>query len=301
MKKIYLMAFALGAFAFTSNSQILTEDFESYSNFEPIFGGIWTTWDGTNDGAQNMLAVTAQAFEGDLSGFIGAGEGPQDAVLDFPGAAFTTGTYTLQFRMYIPTGSSGYYNLQGDVDPSANDNLDFLSNNVTFLDGTMRITPDPDPNSATVGEVIPYPSDEWFTVTNIVDLDADTYEIIVNGNSATAIATGSDNYGGVDFFASQTNNQAYFDNIVLIEGLLGVDDFSADVFSVYPNPVQDILNIQSRASVDSVVIYDVLGKRVLSVQPDAISPSIDMSNLRSGAYMVNITIGNATKTVKVMK
>ncbi|HAV55400.1 MAG TPA: T9SS C-terminal target domain-containing protein, partial [Aequorivita sp.] len=35
--------------------------------------------------------------------------------------------------------------------------------------------------------------------------------------------------------------------------------------------------------------------------PGAISPKVDMSGLSSGAYLVQVTIGNATKTVKVLK
>ena len=83
--------------------------------------------------------------------------------------------------------------------------------------------------------------------------------------------------------------------------VLSNDEFSATNFSVYPNPVKDVLNIESATAVDSIEVYDVLGKRVLTASPDRISPSIDMSALTSGAYMVKVTIGNASKTVKVIK
>ena len=67
------------------------------------------------------------------------------------------------------------------------------------------------------------------------------------------------------------------------------------------NPVRDILNISSKAAVDIITVYDILGKIVLQDQPDVISPSINMGALASGAYLVNVTIGNASKTIKIIK
>ena len=95
----------------------------------------------------------------------------------------------------------------------------------------------------------------------------------------------------------------FFDDITLFKGdiTLGVNDFSADKFSVYPNPVTDVLNIVSKVAVDNVTVYDILGKVVLQENPGKISPAINMSNLASGAYLVKVTIGNSSKTVKVIK
>ena len=91
------------------------------------------------------------------------------------------------------------------------------------------------------------------------------------------------------------------DDVVCAKGLLGVEDFSASKFSVYPNPVTDVLNVKSAASVDNITVYDLLGKVVLQENPGKISPAINMSNLASGAYLVKVTIGNSSKTVKVIK
>lgn len=302
MKKIYILALLAFGFTGIANAQEFTEDFEDYLDGEEIFNVLWTTWNGENDGEQNILGSTEFANSGDVSGFIGAGPGPQDAVLDFIGDAISSGTYTLTFQMYIPDGSSGYFNLQGNVDPSASEVEEFLSNNVNFVEGTMRITPGTDVEVLVQGsEEVPYPSDAWFEVTSVVDLDNATYEISVNGESAGLIPTDVTNFGGVDFYASRADNSYYVDDIALVEGTLSVEDFNADVFTVYPNPVVDVLNINSQAVVDSVVVYDVLGKIVMTANPGVASPKINMSSLVSGAYLVNVTIGDASKTIKVIK
>jgi hypothetical protein len=93
----------------------------------------------------------------------------------------------------------------------------------------------------------------------------------------------------------------YVDDAYYVQGALGTNDFEEASVTVYPNPVKDILNISTTTLVDSVVVYDVLGKVVLQAQPDAVSPSIDMSALSSGAYMVQVTTERGAKTVKVVK
>ena len=91
------------------------------------------------------------------------------------------------------------------------------------------------------------------------------------------------------------------DDVTYIVGILGNDDFSASNFTVFPNPLQDVLNIRSPNPVDRIEIYDLLGKLLLKVTPEVVSPSIDMSSLNSGAYLVKVAIGGAFKIVKVIK
>ncbi len=301
MKKILLMAAAV-AFTFSANAQF-TDNLDSYST-GPLFEGNWTTWDGMNDGDQNIVVTTDEFFSAPNSGNIGPEPGPQDAVLDFPGDVKTSGTWSVGFKMLINAGDAGYFNLQGNVNPNANANQEFTSNNVNFVDGTMRINPGTDVNVLVAGSVeVDYPTGDWFDVVSVVDLDALTYEISVNGVSSGVLPVGPENnFGGVDFYASIAENNYYIDDVVFVEGLiLATNDFAASNFSVYPNPVQDRLNISSVNAVSSVVVYDVLGKVVLTATPGVVSPSIDMSALTSGAYLVNITIDGTSKTVKVIK
>jgi len=306
MKKIYFMALALGAFAFTANAQIeAQEDFEDL-NFGPVSSqsSVFRTWSGDEGTTEDGEVSGNQANSGIKSLLIGNNEVTDQLVL--VESQPTTGVYTVQFNMYVPSGNEGYFNLQGEITEPQTQAI--LGGNIYWnpgngLPGEGCIAGGLNCNSPI--QSFSFSHDTWNLVTLRVDIDAQTFSMLINGEDALVDVPWNDAdqpyFGGIDLFSSSAVQTAYYDDFVLAQGVLGVDDFSADVFSVYPNPVQDILNIQSRASVDSVVVYDVLGKRVLSVQPDAISPSIDMSNLRSGAYMVNVTIGNATKTIKVMK
>ncbi len=306
MKKIYLMAIVFCAVSTSAFAQF-TDDFESYSQ-GPLFNDIWRTWDDNNDGAQNIIVTAEQQLSGAFSGKIGIGGatgGPQDAILSFEGASSAnSGIWTVQWMMFIPTGNSGYFNLQGSIDPSANDNLEFVSGNITF--NAAGATPGfgADDNVAAPA-AFQFPHDEWFTVNVVVDTDNNTYQLNVADSSIAAVAWGasatSGDLGGVDFFAADPQNTYYVDDVVFAEGILNTNDFASEAFSVYPNPVKDVLNISSKVSVDTVVVYDVLGKVVLTSNPGSVSPSINMAGLTSGAYLVKISGNGSTQTIKVLK
>lgn len=68
---------------------------------------------------------------------------------------------------------------------------------------------------------------------------------------------------------------------------------------IYPNPAKDVINITtSNFDPKTVVIYDVLGKQVLKTV--ITSQPINISNLKSGVYIVNITENNQNATRKLV-
>lgn len=73
----------------------------------------------------------------------------------------------------------------------------------------------------------------------------------------------------------------------------------------YPNPVEDILTLKTddNEKVDAVRIYSVLGQEVKrkTFKNPSNNPSIDLQDLQSGTYFVKISIGNKTKSIKVIK
>jgi len=82
-------------------------------------------------------------------------------------------------------------------------------------------------------------------------------------------------------------------------GALGIQDF-ADAFAVFPNPANDILNIQSKKSlvIDKVQLYDMTGKQVYHNNGET---TVDIRALSGGIYMLNITSGDVVYKSKVVK
>ncbi len=85
------------------------------------------------------------------------------------------------------------------------------------------------------------------------------------------------------------------------DATLSSEDFTSSSITHYPNPVQDILNISYTSDITSVTVYNMLGQQVLSAKPATSEAKVDMSALTDGPYIVNVTSGNAVKTIKVIK
>lgn len=72
-------------------------------------------------------------------------------------------------------------------------------------------------------------------------------------------------------------------------------------FSVYPNPTQDVWHVTTSNIIDTVEIFDVLGKRVAVVNADNQSVSIDASSFDAGTYFARINTQMGSQTTKLIK
>ncbi|SFN76215.1 Por secretion system C-terminal sorting domain-containing protein [Bizionia echini] len=82
---------------------------------------------------------------------------------------------------------------------------------------------------------------------------------------------------------------------------LTLEDFGLTGFTYYPNPVQNTLTLKGVSNINNVAVYNMLGQEVLRTAPNTMASEVDMSNLQTGAYFVKVTIGGATKTIRVIK
>ncbi len=72
-------------------------------------------------------------------------------------------------------------------------------------------------------------------------------------------------------------------------------------FTYFPNPVKNTLTLNAKNTIDIISIFNVLGQEVLRATPNTVNSELNMSSLKAGAYFVNVTIANTTKTIKVIK
>lgn len=87
---------------------------------------------------------------------------------------------------------------------------------------------------------------------------------------------------------------------VMNGGTLGVKDvaFDANELKVYPNQVEDILNIQTTVSKNvNVKIYNILGKLVKNTN----TKEVNMTNLSPGLYIVKVRAGTKVADLKIIK
>ncbi len=204
----------------------IAEDFEGFSlgtignqdSADP-----WTTWTLNPGGADDAVVTGAQHNSGAQSLEISNAAG-DDVIMELGNR--TAGNYILKWKMYIPTGESGYYNIQKDTDvlPSPT-NADFAMA-VTFnADGTGTL------DVAAIPTDFTYPQGVWFDVYHEIDLDNDWVRLNIAGQAVyqwpmTWDAVGQTGYkqlGGVDFYGN-TGDLYYVDDVLFKE----VDPCPAD-------------------------------------------------------------------------
>lgn len=85
---------------------------------------------------------------------------------------------------------------------------------------------------------------------------------------------------------------------VTVTVTLNASDFNSISFTIYPNPAQDILNIETVTELKSIEIYNIQGQKVLTSD----NKQVYIANLSSGMYMVKIQDKeNAVSTKKFVK
>jgi len=114
--------------------------------------------------------------------------------------------------------------------------------------------------------------------------------------------------GTVDSFYNanidETSTQDYFSGVVLgLESInfetLGLQENNlTDLdISIYPNPIDAFINIQTNHDIDSIELYNILGKLVLQTT----TKTIDAKELGSGVYFLKIKTRDGNLTKRIIK
>lgn len=82
---------------------------------------------------------------------------------------------------------------------------------------------------------------------------------------------------------------------------LSAPSFDANSFRVYPNPVNDILNLSYNGTIETVDVFNLLGQHVIGKVVNQGEYALDMTALPAGTYLVKMNSEGASKTVKVLK
>ena len=109
---------------------------------------------------------------------------------------------------------------------------------------------------------------------------------------------------GVNYCSSQNERQSLIDdkNWTIIDGgyncnTASVDESDIFLFSVYPNPAEELLHIDA-SYVKSAIIYNITGKKVFEVNDQN---RIDVSSLSKGVYFIQVFDGINSSTRKFLK
>lgn len=134
-----------------------------------------------------------------------------------------------------------------------------------------------------------YFDDPAVVVPNQVPSEIDFYNLGVAGNTVAATYV-------IDDLTIRAT---------AVDDLLSVDDLAMQSMNVslFPNPVNDVLTLQTNSSVKKVTIFNTLGQNVFTNNSSFVGENdMDVSNLDTGMYIINITTNDGrTITKKFVK
>lgn len=90
----------------------------------------------------------------------------------------------------------------------------------------------------------------------------------------------------------------HIDFTVVNTSTTGVKDLSDVAFSVFPNPTSDFLNISTSDNIESVKVFDMNGRLILSNTYNTSNVKLDVMSLTNGHYTVLV---NDVKPIKFVK
>ena len=83
---------------------------------------------------------------------------------------------------------------------------------------------------------------------------------------------------------------------------MGTNIIEFETFKVFPNPTQNVWNVNANKQVlNSIQIFDILGKQVLSLNPETNNAVIDATNLSNGLYFAKVNTDRGSSTLKLIK
>lgn len=146
--------------------------------------------------------------------------------------------------------------------------------------------------------------------TNPDFADATSGDFTLSGNSP-AIDAGDTNTNLSEFPTDANNNPIdmagnarVYNNTIDMGAYeyssLSINDFSNTTLqvAVYPNPVNDLLHIETNQQITTVALYSITGQK-LQVWED--QKNLNLSTYTKGIYLVEIKTPNSKETVKIIK
>jgi hypothetical protein len=100
-------------------------------------------------------------------------------------------------------------------------------------------------------------------------------------------------------FKYVSNYQYYLwlNNLTITGTIVGVDNHE-NIATIYPNPANNVLNINANSNISMVEVFNVMGQVVASFDANDVNTQINTSNFANGVYTVRIHTENGVSNQK---
>lgn len=195
-----------------------------------------------------------------------------------------------------PVSLSGYYKYVENVLTDGLDFMDDVAQVSIYLTKWNEVVRKQD----TIGQgIVNLGTSQSYTRFNVPiqyysDETPDTVKVVLD----PSLVKRTDDFG---YFAPGLGVSSYFtvDNLALVESSLGIPKEESAKISVYPNPVQDVINIAGFNGM--VAVFDALGKKLIPDQSIVPGKGLPVSNLPKGIYYLQLKDANKINWQKIVK
>jgi len=226
------------------------------------------------------------------------------------------GNFTIPNSGFINDNRESYSNAIGDVDNDGfseiavsnadNDNIFIWKNEASLTNNWLKIKLEGiQSNTKGIGSLIEISinGDKQYRYT----LCGEGY---LGQNSGTEIF-GLGNNNSVDYvkvkwlsgledvIANVSANQVL--NIIEGSSVLSTNEFTTETIKLTPNPVDDILRINSNESIEKVEVFNSIGEKIITKDNKQLMNLIDFSKFNSGIFIVKVYTNQLNRVFKVVK
>jgi len=333
MRKIYKHSILMGLGLMLSSTNINAQT----TYFEDLTLPVESYWDGSDlSGTHSNGVFTSEFTSGDITFpnlFDTTWGAPGDWLGGFAYSNITDTVTSGVGNKYSAITGSGLYNNPIYVVSSNNSSLKFNSSNVQFNMSEIVVTnstyayhsiKDGDAFAKKFGG--PTGNDpDWFKLTikmyfqGLFNDSVDFYlaDFRFSDNSQDYILKDWETinlhgFGSMDslyFELSSSdvgmwgmNTPAFFCIGSIMELVTSVDELTQNTFSFFPNPASNVLNLKANEVIEALTITDMSGRVVKTINSNNTKQtSIDVSDLTSGVYFVQVVSNGVPKVQKFIK
>ena len=216
-----------------------------------------------------------------------------------------------------------WYNREGVLVKSVGTDLSFGSQsaNANVNAGPAAVAAD-NANGSGAFDADPTITGTLNTVINVkieigvgADAASSTISVKVNGNIGTVTGIDPELYTDITTpangvwlmswaygFAASGATKIYYEDLKVEKtsaSVLSTEKFNSFEFNTYPNPVNDVLFINSKENIQSAEVFNLLGKKVLST--NNVQGSLEVSSLSKSIYILKLTSDKGISTTRFVK
>jgi len=194
----------------------------------------------------------------------------------------------------VDTDVVGQYTITYNVSDSSSNTATEVTRTVNVVDTTIPVITITGDATVTVQVGDTY-SDAGATALDNYDGDITEDIVTVNNVDTDVVGQYTITYNVSD---SSSNTATEVTRTVNIESNLSVDENIKSIFRVYPNPTKNSWKISKSIIIESIELYDIVGRKVLSDNPKTQDYEINGTLLSEGVYILLLNGKEVSRLIK---